>query len=79
MEFYIGNFEAVHKHIEAGLPLYDKEAHRDHRLLYVGHDPESCGYVFDALVLQASANRPAHSRSLTRDLRLPERRRTRRA
>ena len=53
MEFYIGNFEAAHNHIEAGLPIYDKEAHRDHPLLYVGHDPESCGYVFDALVLQA--------------------------
>ena len=53
MEFYIGNFVAAHNHIEAGLPLYDKEAHRDHPLLYVGHDPASCGYVFDALVLQA--------------------------
>ena len=53
MELYIGNFEAAHKHIEAGLPLYDKEAHRNHAVLYAGHDPEPCGYVFDALALQA--------------------------
>ncbi len=53
MELYIGNFEAAHKHVEAGLPLYDKEAHRDHAVLYVGHDPYPCGYVFDALALQA--------------------------
>ena len=52
MELYIGNFEAAHKHVEAGLPLYDKEAHRDHAVLYGGHDPEPCGYVFDALALQ---------------------------
>jgi class 3 adenylate cyclase/predicted ATPase len=53
MEFYIGNFEAARKHIEAGLPLYDKEAHRDHAVLYGGHHPEPCGFVFDALALQA--------------------------
>ena len=53
MEFYIGNFEAAHKHIEAGLPLYDKEAHRDHPLLYVGHDPEFVRLRLRALVLQA--------------------------
>ncbi|MGD0188812.1 MAG: adenylate/guanylate cyclase domain-containing protein [Roseiarcus sp.] len=53
MELYIGNFEAAHKHVEAGLPLYDKVAHRDHAVLYGGHDPEPCGYVFDALALQA--------------------------
>jgi predicted ATPase len=53
MELYVGNFEAVHKHIEAGLPLYDRVAHGNHAVLYAGHDPEPCGYLTDALALQA--------------------------
>jgi predicted ATPase len=32
---------------------YDKDAHRDHAVLYGGHDPAVCGYLTDALLLQA--------------------------
>jgi len=48
-----GNLISAHEHIEAGLALYDKDAHRDHAVLYGGHDPGVCGYVTDALLLQA--------------------------
>jgi predicted ATPase len=48
----IGNFRAAHGYVEAGLPLYDKDAHRDHAVLYGGHDPGVCGYTIDARVLQ---------------------------
>ena len=48
----IGNLRAAHEHVEAGLPLYDKSAHRNHAVLYGGHDPGVCGYTIDARVLQ---------------------------
>src|SRR5215471_16674438 len=31
-----GNLISAHEHIEAGLALYDKDAHRDHAVLYGG-------------------------------------------
>ena len=52
MEQPIGNFNAAHEHVEAALPLYDKDAHRDHAVLYGGHDPAVCAYCLDARVLQ---------------------------
>ncbi len=52
-ELLIGNLNSAHESIEAGLLLYDKNAHRDHAALYGGHDPAVCGYVTDALLLQA--------------------------
>jgi len=52
-ELLAGNLNSAHEHIEAGLPLYDKDAHRGHAVLYHGHDPAVCGYVTDALLLQA--------------------------
>ncbi|HKN30795.1 MAG TPA: adenylate/guanylate cyclase domain-containing protein [Roseiarcus sp.] len=52
MEQPIGNFKAAHEHVEAGLSLYDKDAHRDHAVRYGGHDPTVCGYLLDARVLQ---------------------------
>jgi predicted ATPase len=52
-ELLIGNFNSAHEHVSAGLALYDKDAHRDHAVLYGGHDPAVCGYLNDALLLQA--------------------------
>ena len=52
-ELLLGNLNSAHQHIDAGLSLYDKNAHRDHAVLYGGHDPAVCGYLTDALVLQA--------------------------
>jgi len=51
MELTIGNIKAAHEHVEAGVPLYSKEAHRHHAVLYGGHDPAVCGYILDAIVL----------------------------
>jgi predicted ATPase len=48
----IGNLTAAHEHTEAALRLYDKDAHRDHAVLYGGHDPGTCAYITDARVLQ---------------------------
>jgi hypothetical protein len=48
----IGNIKAAHEHVEAGLRLYSKEAHCGHALLYGGHDPAVCGYLWDAIALQ---------------------------
>jgi class 3 adenylate cyclase len=52
-ELLAGNLNSAHEHIDAGLPLYDKDAHRDHAVLYHGHDPAVCGYLTEALLLQA--------------------------
>ena len=49
----VGNLNSAHEHVNAGLALYDKDAHRDHAVLYGGHDPAVCGYLTDALLLQA--------------------------
>jgi class 3 adenylate cyclase/predicted ATPase len=48
-----GTLRAAHDHIEKGVALYSKEAHGHHALLYGGHDPAVCGYVLDAVILQA--------------------------
>jgi predicted ATPase len=52
MEQPIGNLKAAREHVEAGLPLYDQDAHRDHAVLYGGHDPAVCAYCLDARVRQ---------------------------
>ena len=52
-ELLTGNLNSAREHIDAGLRLYDKDAHRDHAVLYHGHDPAVCGYVSEALLLQA--------------------------
>ena len=51
MDWTIGNIKSAREHVEAGLSLYSKEAHRDHAVLYGGHDPAVCLYSVDALVL----------------------------
>ena len=53
-EMLVGNLNSAHEHVNAGLALYDKDAHRDQAVLYGGHDPAVCGYTTDALLLQAS-------------------------
>ena len=48
-----GAFEASHKHIEEGLSLYDQERHKDHALLYMGHDPAVCAHACGSQALWA--------------------------
>jgi hypothetical protein len=38
-----GELLYCHDHVRKGLALYNKERHRDHALLYGGHDPAVCG------------------------------------
>lgn len=43
VEFLSGSFAVAHRHLVQGLAIYDEVRHQDHRLLYFGHDPASCG------------------------------------
>jgi class 3 adenylate cyclase/predicted ATPase len=54
VEMLAGNLDSAHVHVDAGLALYDKDAHRDHAVIYGGHDPAVCGHLTDALLLQVS-------------------------
>jgi predicted ATPase len=38
-----GELVVCHDHVRKGLALYDQDRHRDHALLYGGHDPAVCG------------------------------------
>ncbi len=73
-EMLVGNLHSAQEHVHAGLALYDKKAHRDHAVLYGGHDPGVCGYLTDALLMQAwgqpdrSAARLDAGLALARDL-----------
>jgi predicted ATPase len=46
-----GEFAASRKHIRQGLALYDRVEHRNHALLYGGHDPAVCGTGQGAMAL----------------------------
>ena len=50
--FFFGDLTTTHEHADAGLALYNKDAHRQHALVYGGHDPAVCGYALDAFTLQ---------------------------
>jgi predicted ATPase len=50
--FFFGDLIAAHEHADAGLALYRKDTHRQHALVYGGHDPAVCGYILDAFTLQ---------------------------
>jgi predicted ATPase/class 3 adenylate cyclase len=53
-EALAGNFRSAHEHVNSGVRLYDKDAHREHAVLYGGHDPAVCGHLTEAIVLQVS-------------------------
>jgi tetratricopeptide (TPR) repeat protein len=44
-----GDFEGTCLHVEAGIALYQSEAHRHHAHVYGGHDPKVCGYALSSL------------------------------
>jgi predicted ATPase len=46
-----GDLRAGLNSIEAGLPLYRRDAHGHHALLYGGHDPGACGHAFAGMIL----------------------------
>ena len=48
---WLGQPAATHDHVTKGLALYDREEHRQHAMLYAGHDPAACGYGHDAIAL----------------------------
>ena len=47
-----GDLKAAHEHAVAVLTIYRKDVHRQHALLYGGHDPAVCSYTQDAIVQQ---------------------------
>jgi predicted ATPase len=47
-----GDLKAAHEHANAVLAIYRKDVHRQHALLYGGHDPAVCSYTKGAMVLQ---------------------------
>jgi predicted ATPase len=46
-----GDLRAGLSSIETGLPLYRRDAHGHHALLYGGHDPGACGHAFAGMIL----------------------------
>jgi predicted ATPase/class 3 adenylate cyclase len=46
----LGMLGEARAHIEAGLSLYDEERHRQHRFVYLGHDPAVCAHSLGALI-----------------------------
>jgi class 3 adenylate cyclase/predicted ATPase len=64
LEMNRGLFAKGSEHIEAGLSLYDEEAHAHHRHVYVGHDPGVCGLIMNAKA-QWALGHPEKARHLT--------------
>ena len=46
---WVGDFLACRQHAMDLVALYDEERHRQHRFLYLGHDPAVCGSACGAL------------------------------
>jgi predicted ATPase len=51
MAFHDAKFARTLDLTRASLDLYDEEAHRDHALIYGGHDPGVCASCFNSLAL----------------------------
>ena len=46
-----GDLQAALRSLEAGLPLYRRDLHERHALVYAGHDPAVCGHGMKGMVL----------------------------
>jgi class 3 adenylate cyclase/predicted ATPase len=70
----VGELVAARTHLEQGFTLYDRHAHRDHALLYGGHDPGACCGYHAAQVLwllgypDQALRRSREALALARDL-----------
>jgi predicted ATPase len=51
MVLFEGKFARTLQLTESNLDLYDEEAHRDHALIFGGHDPGVCASCFNSLAL----------------------------
>jgi hypothetical protein len=51
MAFFEGKFARAFELTQSNLDLYDEEAHRDHALIFAGHDPGVCASCFNSLAL----------------------------
>lgn len=51
MAFFEGKFARAFELTQCNLDLYDEEAHRDHALIFAGHDPGVCASCFNSLAL----------------------------
>ena len=43
-----GSFKQSNEHVDDGLALYDADRHKDHALIYMGHDPAVCAHACGA-------------------------------
>jgi class 3 adenylate cyclase/predicted ATPase len=46
-----GDLQAALRSLEAGLPIYRRDLHERHALVYAGHDPAVCGHGMKGMVL----------------------------
>src|SRR5262249_30407904 len=46
---YLGEIARCRRHIADMLDLYDEVAHREHRIIYLNHDPAVCGHSVGAM------------------------------
>jgi len=46
---YLGDVAKCRSHIADMLALYDEPTHREHRFVYMSHDPAVCGHAFGAM------------------------------
>ena len=51
MVLFEGKFARTLELTQSNLDLYDEEAHRDHALIFGGHDPGVCASCFNSLAL----------------------------
>ena len=56
MAFFEGKFARALELTQSNLDLYDEEAHRDHALIFAGHDPGVCASCFNSLALLMVGN-----------------------
>jgi class 3 adenylate cyclase/predicted ATPase len=56
MAFFEGKFARALELTQSNLDLYDEGAHRDHALIFAGHDPGVCASCFNSLALLMVGN-----------------------
>ncbi len=58
-QFHLGDFKTAHRHINAGIALYDPKEHANHASEFGGHDPKVCGSGFLSQVEWLQGNEKA--------------------
>jgi class 3 adenylate cyclase/predicted ATPase len=74
MAFFEGKFARALELTQSNLDLYDEGAHRDHALIFAGHDPGVCASCFNSLALLMVGNPDQALRGAGRSLALAHKR-----